>query len=69
MNCYRQIALFPKDVSHILNNYVNNNSLEFYKNIRGMQVDDIPHVERAARFISQIKQHLMVFIALIKKVY
>ena len=51
INCYQQVSKDPSGVWNLLEEYIVNNSREFYYTIRSQQIEKIKRVRRAARFI------------------
>jgi DNA adenine methylase len=51
INCYQQVSKDPNGVWNLLEEYIANNSREFYYTIRSQQIEKITRVRRAARFI------------------
>lgn len=51
INCFRQVARSPKEITKLLKAYKKKDSAKFYYKIRKQQFDKLIRMERAARFI------------------
>lgn len=51
INCFRQVARYPKEINSLLNYYKKKNTSNFYYKIRKQPLNKLTRKERAARFI------------------